>query len=96
MRTEFRALLIKKSGAKVQIKSRNRVKKVGKYQKLMFEKHGIILFLIDNFSVSMLQCVIPLQTPFKWVFLRHRGTPSPTPGNSAFPGAGKQKNALPI
>jgi len=27
MRTEFRALLIKKSGAKVQIKSRNRVKK---------------------------------------------------------------------
>ncbi|MCS3350527.1 hypothetical protein NXY06_05415 [Bacteroides uniformis] len=96
MRTEFRALLIKKSGAKVQIKSRNRVKKVGKYQKLMFEKHGIILFLIDNFSVSMLQCVMPLQTPFKWVFLRHRGTPSPTPGNSAFPGAGKQKNALPI
>lgn len=58
--------------------------------------HGIILFLIDNFSVSMLQCVMPLQTPFKWVFLRHRGTPSPTPGNSAFPGAGKQKNALPI
>lgn len=57
----------------------------------MFEKHGIILFLIDNFGVSMLQCVMPLQTPFKWVFLRHRGTPSPTPGNSAFPGAGKQK-----
>ena len=72
------------------------IKKVGKYQKLMFEKHGIILFLIDNFGVSMLQCVMPLQTPFKWVFLRHRGTPSPTPGNSAFPGAGKQKNALPI
>ncbi|WP_207806029.1 hypothetical protein, partial [Bacteroides sp. AF20-13LB] len=59
-------------------------------------QHGIILFLIDNFGVSMLQCVMPLQTPFKWVFLRHRGTPSPTPGNSAFPGAGKQKNALPI
>lgn len=96
MRTEFRALLIKKSGAKVQIKSQIGLKKVGKYQKLMFEKHGIILFLIDNFGVSMLQCVMPLQTPFKWVFLRHRGTPSPTPGNSAFPGAGKQKNALPI
>ena len=60
----------------------------------MFEKHGIILFLIDNFSVSMLQCVMPLQTPFKWVFLRHRGTPSPTPGNSAFPGAGKQKKRI--
>lgn len=60
----------------------------------MFEKHGIILFLIDNFGVSMLQCVMPLQTPFKWVFLRHRGTPSPTPGNSAFPGAGKQKKRI--
>lgn len=54
MRTEFRALLIKKSGAKVQIKSRNRVKKVGKYQKLMFEKYSIILFLIDNFDLKQI------------------------------------------
>lgn len=55
----------------------------------MFEKHGIILFLIDNFGVSMLQCVMPLQTPFNGYFsgteehpLRHRGTlPSLVPEN---------------